>query len=282
VDRLPTTWEQLLTDARKVSAVNKSDRFGNAAYYCYPPVTFEGNYGIAMRVLPWFNQNGAALSDDEGNPMVNSAQAVETWLWHNDLMSTSQDMYSASGKEWLDENPQFNEGNIAYLMGWSGNWTTIGEMGTNAVAVELPLPPGGKPGNITIGNSFYAACEGGKHPDLGQALVTEIYIQEENQAWIPQNIGVWIPALKSLLEQWESYDRLDAFKTETAKQMARVTMKVLLSGNARSLAPWAKNVDPIWAEWNKSYQRIWEGKLDRVKIQAELDQLQIKIEELLA
>ncbi len=282
LDRFPATWEELVVDARKVSASGQANESMNIAYYWWQPETVSGNYGTPMRVLPWFNQNNAPLSDEDGNPTANTREAVETWLWHNQLMQTSAGAYANYPDGIEDDRLEFCAGRIAYIMGWSDHWTWVGKTGANAVAVDLPLPPGGKPGNVPIGNVFYAACTGGKHPDLGFSMVTEIYTREDCHAYYPQYIGIWVPAIKSLLEQWETYDQLGGYKTESAKQMARASMKALLLGNAQALSPWPKNVDAIWMEWNKSYQRIWEGRLDAEEIKAELDQLQSSIEGLLA
>ncbi len=98
------------------------------------------------------------------------------------------------------------------------------------------------------------------------------------QAWLANNAGIWIPALSSLLEQHETYDKLGGYKTDTAKTMVRTTMNTLLTGNAGPLPGWPKNGSRIWAAWNDMYGRIWKGKLGKDDIKKELDTLQTTIE----
>ena len=120
-----------------------------------------------------------------------------------------------------------------------------------------------------------------KYPELGKKLTEEILVVPENQAWLADNSGVWIPALKSLLEQYETYDKLGGYKTETAQKIVRLTMKALLDGGAGPLPGWPKNAARVWSAWNESYERIWKGKLSGADIQADLDGLQTTIEGLL-
>jgi ABC-type glycerol-3-phosphate transport system substrate-binding protein len=156
--------------------------------------------------------------------------------------------------------------------GFGGDPTFI-----NAVAVPLPLPHGGKPSNVVIGNQINSALKGGKHPDLAMALVEEVWTSEDAQEWLPQNAGIWIPALKSLLRQWRTYNKLDAFVTDSAKAMVRVTMRELLDDNVDSLPRWPNNTPGCWTDWNDTYQAIWGGNLTRNGIKTELNNLQTKL-----
>jgi ABC-type glycerol-3-phosphate transport system substrate-binding protein len=287
IDHLPTTWDQLLEDARKVSQVNNVDPYwGNNAFFCYGPDTVTHSYGIPLRVLPWFGQNHAPLADEVGHPKANTPKAVDTWAWFNQLLATStpqtiQQPYGEGGAAWL-----FHFGITAYKLGWSSDMWYEGNPGAgfggdptfiNAVAVPLPLPHGGKPSNVVIGNQINSALKGGKHPDLAMALVEEVWTSEDAQEWLPQNAGIWIPALKSLLRQWRTYNKLDAFVTDSAKAMVRVTMRELLDDNVDSLPRWPNNTPGCWTDWNDTYQAIWGGNLTRNGIKTELNNLQTKL-----
>ena len=83
------------------------------------------------------------------------------------------------------------------------------------------------------------------------------------------------------MEQGDSYNQLDGYKTDTAKAMVKVTMKALLDGGSGPLPGWNKNGARIWAEWNNAYLRIWKGNLKEAEIQTELDGLQKTIEGLI-
>jgi ABC-type glycerol-3-phosphate transport system substrate-binding protein len=274
--KLPTTWEELVAANQAISKVNSNDKWGNTSYYTYGPGG--DSYGQAMRILHWFNQNGAPLGSDLGVPSANAPNAADTWLFHNDLMWSSTEALISQAESEAGSGKLFNDGVIAVKPGWNNDATSVGEGNIEATAIQFPVPPGGKPATIVIGNDIESPLKGGKNPDLGIALIEETVTNEDAQAWLADNAGIWIPALKSLLEQHETYDRLGGYKTDTAKTMVRVTMDTLLNGNAGPLPGWPKNGSRIWTAWNDMYGRIWKGKLGKDDIQKELDALQTTIE----
>ena len=275
-NKLPTTWEELVSACQTISKVNPDERWGNNCYFTYGPDP--NTYGTAMRILHWFNQNDAPLGSDLGVPSANAEKAVDTWLFHNELMWSSTEALITQAEGEAGSGKLFNDGVIAVKPGWNNDATSVGEGNVDATAIPFPLPPGGHPATIVIGNQINSPLKNGKNPDLAIALVEETLTNEDTQAWLADNAGIWIPALKSLLEQHESYDRLAGYKTDSAKAMVRVTMQTLLEGGAGPLPGWPKNGSRIWSEWNNSYQRIWKGKLAADAIKAELDTLQKSIE----
>jgi maltose-binding protein MalE len=277
---LPTDWEGLVALSQAISEVNSNDKWGNTSYYTYGPDP--NTYGTAMRVLHWFNQNNAPLGSDLGVPSANAPGAADTWVFHNDLMWTSTENLILQAEGEGGSGLLFNEGVIAIKPGWNNDATSVGEANVNAVAIPFPTPPGGKPATIVIGNDIESPLKGGKNPELAIALIEETVTNPEAQAWLANNAGIWIPALKSLLEQYETYDQLGGYKTDGAKSMVRVTMQTLLEGGAGPLPGWPKNGSRIWSEWNNAYLRIWQNKLGKDEIQAELDTLQTTLEGLVA
>jgi ABC-type glycerol-3-phosphate transport system substrate-binding protein len=275
-DALPTTWEELVAACQAISRINSNPRWGNTCYYTYGPGG--DSYGQAMRILHWFNQNNAPLGDNLGNPSANLPGAAETWVFHNDLMWSSNEALILQAESEAGSGLLFNEGVIAIKPGWNNDATSVGAGDVDAVAIEFPIPPGGQPASIVIGNQINSPLKGGKNPDLAIALVEETLTNDDTQAWLADNAGIWIPAKTSLLEQYANYDRLEGYKTDTAKTMVRETMRVLLQGNAGPLPGWPKNGTRIWTAWNDMYGRIWRGKLSEAEIQAELDTLQTTIE----
>jgi ABC-type glycerol-3-phosphate transport system substrate-binding protein len=277
--KLPTTWEELVAACQAISKVNQTEKWGNTCYYTYGPDP--NTYGTAMRILHWFDQNNAPLGSDVGVPTANAPGAVDTWAFHNDLMWTSTENLIQQAESEAGSGKLFNDGVIAVKPGWNNDATSVGEGNIDATAIQFPVPPGGKPATVVIGNDIQSPMKGGKNPDLAITMVEEVFTVEDNQAWLADNCGIWIPAIKSLLEQSATYDRLAGYKTDTAKKMVRVTMDTLLNGGAAPLPGWPKNGSRIWAEWNNAYLRIWKGKLSKDDIKTELDNLQKSIEGLL-
>jgi len=274
--KLPTTWDELVAACKKISAVNRSDKWGNTCYYTYGPGG--DSYGQAMRILHWFNQNGAPLGDNVGKPMANVDKAADTWLFHNDLMwSSTENLINQSESEG-GSGKLFNDGVIAVKPGWNNDATSVGDGNIDGTAIQFPLPAGGKPATIVIGNDMHSPLKGGPNPDLAVKLVEESLVNPDAQAFLANNCGIWIPALKSQLEQADTFDKLAGYKTDTAKNIVRITMKTLLSGGSGPLPGWPKNGSRIWTAWNDMYGRIWKGKMKKEDIQKELDTLQTTID----
>jgi ABC-type glycerol-3-phosphate transport system substrate-binding protein len=279
--RLPATWEELLTLAQAISKNNKSAKWGNTAYWNAIPSG--DSYGDALRILHWFNQNDAPLGSDLGVPSANAPKAAETWDFLNQLLATSSKNVLLSAD--ADPTQLFIDGVIGLMPGWSADALYIsfaGEPGPNMAAIPFPVPPGGHPATIVVGNDIMSPLKNGPNPELAINLTEETVSDPDAQAFIPQNVGNWIPALKSLLEQYPTYDRLDGFLTVAARKAARVTMRALLEGGGGPLPGWPRNGTRIWAAWNSAFVRIWDRNLGQAAIQTELDALQTKIEDLLA
>ena len=110
---------------------------------------------------------------------------------------------------------------IALKAGWSNDGTTVGNADANVVAVPYPIPAGGHPASVVIGNQVNSPMKNAPHRDLAIALIEESVNNEEAQVFLPDNAGIWIPALKSMLEQWETFDRLGGYASEKAKDIVR-------------------------------------------------------------
>ncbi len=275
---LPTTWEGLVELAEAISAANEHEKWGNNAYFTYAPAP--ENFGIGLRVLHWMDQNNAPLGSDLGVPSANIEGAADAWVFHNQLMwSSNEDTLlniDASGE--VGSAEALNQGIFALKAGWSNDGTTVGTADANVIAIPFPTPPGGHPATVVIGNQVNSPMLNAPNPELAIDFIEGTVSNEDAQIYLPMNPGIWIPALKSMLEQHATFDKLDGYKTEKAKAIVRVTMRELLQGGAASLPGWPKNGNRIWNAWNESFGRIWHGNLSKADIQADLDTLQTTIE----
>lgn len=273
----PTNWEELVTYAQAISAVNKDAKWGNNAFFTYAPQ--QESIGSILRIAAWFEQNNAPIATDDGVPSINIPGAADTWVFHNALMKTSQDdtilNIDAAGE--LGSAQALNDGVIALKIGWTNDATTVGnDAEANVVGIELPYPTGGKPATNLVGNQINSPLKNAPNGDLAIEYIELSVTNEEAQAFKPNGCGIWIPALKSILESYETYDKLGGFATEKAQDIVRVTMKAALT--ASPIPGWPKNGGRIWNAWNDSYSKIWRGNLGKDEIQAELDTLQTTVE----
>ncbi len=285
--KLPTTWDELVTLAQAISKVNTSAKWGNTAYYTYGPGGT--SYGQAMRILHWFNQNDAPLADANFQPTANLAKSVDTWVFHNQLMWTSTLNLINQAESEGGSGQLFNDGVIALKPGSNNDATSVGNATkpVNAVAIPFPRPTGGHPATIVIGNDMESAFKSSKWVDLAKSVVEDSTTDETAQAFLAgtKGCGIWIPALKSLLSQYATYDKLDGYAADVAKKIVRVTMQQTLEGGATGIPGWKKNGTDIWTEWNACYGRILTNKapgLSAADIKTQLDNLQTYIQGRLA
>jgi ABC-type glycerol-3-phosphate transport system substrate-binding protein len=275
--KLPSTWDELVTMAQAISKVNKDPKWGNNAYFTYAPAA--ENFGIGLRIGHWFAQNNAALGSDLGVPTLNIPGAADTWVFHNQLMNSSQvnTILNIDATGELGSAQALNNGTIALKAGWTNDATTVGSdpKKPNVVAVEFPIPTGGKKATILTGNQINSPFLHGPNPALAIDYIESTTTNADAQAFKPNGCGIWIPALKSMLDAYATFDKLGGFTSDTAKAIVRVTMKAVSNGSAGPLPGWPKNGNRVWDSWNESYGRIWHGKLAKADIQKELDALQV-------
>ena len=280
--KLPATWDDLVALATAISKKNTSAKWGNTSYYTYGP---GGNsYGQAMRILHWFNQNGAPLIKPDFTPNANPAAATDTWFFHNQLMWTSTLNLINQAESEGGSGQLFNDGVIALKPGWNNDATSVGNnpKPVNAVGIPFPIPTGGKPASIVIGNDMESAFASSKWVDVAKAVVEESTTDEKAQAFLAgtKGCGIWIPALKSQLSTFATYAALDGYAADVAKAIVRVTMQTALDPGTTGLPGWKKNGVDIWTEWNACYGRILTNKapgLAKADIQKQLDALQTYI-----
>ena len=285
--KLPTTWDELTALATAISKKNYSAKWGNTAYYTYGPGGT--SYGQAMRILHWFNQNDCPLVDATFAPTANSAKSTDTWFFHNQLLWTSTLNLINQAESEGGSGVLFNTGEIALKPGWNNDATSVGNATTpvNAVGIPFPIPTGGHPATIVIGNDMESAFSSSKWVDLAKSIVEDSTTDETAQAFLAgtKGCGIWIPALKSQLSQYATYAQLDGYAADVAKAIVRVTMQQTLNGGATGIPGWKKNGSDIWTEWNACYGRILTNKapgLSKADIQKQLDALQTYIQGRLA
>jgi ABC-type glycerol-3-phosphate transport system substrate-binding protein len=267
----PTTWDELVAAAQAVSEAGN----GNA-FFTYAPA--QQSIGSILRISAWFEQNNAPIGSDMGVPSINIPGAADTWVFHNALMHTSTEdkiLEIDAGSE-PAAGAAIADGTVAFEIGWTNNASSVGAIpDANVIAIELPIPTGGKKATNLVGTQINSPFKNGPNPELAIEYIELSCTNEEAQAFKPNGCGIWIPALKSMLESYETYDKLGGFASDKSKELVRVTMKAALSGSP--IPGWPKNGGRIWNAWNDSYAKIWHGNLGKDEIQAELDTLQTTV-----
>jgi ABC-type glycerol-3-phosphate transport system substrate-binding protein len=284
----PTDWDGLVTMAQTISKANKDPKWGNNAYFTYAPQS--ESIGSILRMAAWWEQNNTPIGTDFGKPSINIPGAADVWVFHNALMHTSENNtilnIDATGE--VGSADALNKGIIALKIGWTNDATTVGnDPNAHVVAIELPTPKGGKKATNLVGNQINSPTLHGPNPALAIDYIESTVTNQDAQIVKPNGCGIWIPALKSMLDQADTFDKLGGFKTKVAQDIVRVTMKAADS-SAAPIPGWPKNGNRIWDAWNDSYAKIWKGAdgksttgLGKDDIQKELDTLETTVEGLM-
>jgi hypothetical protein len=279
--KFPTDWPGFVTMAQTISKANKDPKWGNNAFFTYAPQS--ESIGSILRMAAWWEQNNTPIGTDFGKPSINMPGAADVWVFHNQLMNTSQQntILNIDSTGELGSAQALNNGIIALKIGWTNDATTVGsDPKANVVAVELPIPAGGKKATNMVGNQINSPTLHGPNPALAIDYIESTVTNQDAQIVKPNGCGIWIPALKSMLSQYATFDKLGGFKTKVAQDIVRVTMKAALE-SAVPIPGWPKNGNRVWDAWNDSYGKIWKGNLAKADIQKELDTLETTVEGLL-
>jgi len=162
----PTTWDQLLEDARKLN-----DPANNVYGITW---SARANEEGTFQFLPWIQMGGGSFKE------VNTAgaiKALETWKTMLDEKLASQDVLSQG--QW-DSTGTFNAGNAA--MAISGPWE-LGRMATDAkfdwgVAL-LPTENEGGARSSAMGDFNWGIFASTKHPDESFRAIEYFVSQSE-------------------------------------------------------------------------------------------------------
>jgi len=280
--KLPATWDDMVTMAQAISKVNNDPKYGHNAFFTYAPA--QESIGPILRMAAWWQQNGTPIGSDFGVPSINQPGAADVWVFHNALLNTSQQNtilnIDATGE--FGSAAALNKGIIAMKISWTNDATTVGtDPNAHVVAVQLPIPANGSHATNLVGNQINSPTLHGPNPALAIDYIESTCTNEAAQIVKPNGCGIWIPALKSMLEQYATFDKLGGFTTDTAKALVRVTMQAALDPGTHPIPGWPKNGNRIWDAWDDSYTKIWKGNLAKADIQKELDTLETTVEGLL-
>jgi ABC-type glycerol-3-phosphate transport system substrate-binding protein len=275
----PETWDQWLADAQAVSKANNDPKWGNNAFFTY--LAEQESIGSILRIAGLFESNNTPIGSDIGVPTINTPGAADVWVFLNNMLHTSNNdtlLKMEAGGE-IGSVDGFNNGVIAYKISWTNDATTVGtDADVDVDAVQMPIPAGGKHATNLVGNQINSPFKNGPNPELAIDYIETSCSDVAAQEFKPNGCGIWIPSLKSILENYETYDKLGGFKSDVSKKLVRVTMQAALDPGTGPIPGWPKNGGRIWNAWNDMYSRIWKGNLDKAAIQAELDTLQTTVE----
>jgi ABC-type glycerol-3-phosphate transport system substrate-binding protein len=266
----PKTWDELVANSEKAKQAGGTNFVG---FNLYGPAP-NRIYGAVLRTIPWINQTGKPLGDDDGTQaFFNAPEHVPAYEFSRKLFKTADPGNTFSGDEgklygylWQDK--------AVYQA--SATWNAYNALDAKAESVFHPLPrkDSNVSGNVVLGNEVYSPLAKAKNRDGAVALV-KFMAEPETQRQVGKTLGQRLPTTAEVLKDPE-LEKLPAY-TKVSGAM-RTFADILLTEDVRPVPPYSKNADKIWIAWGDAFGKILQTS-DPVK--QILDQLQQDVEKLL-
>jgi ABC-type glycerol-3-phosphate transport system substrate-binding protein len=266
----PKTWDELVANSEKAKAAG-GDKFVGFNLYGPAPNRI---YGTVLRTIPWINQTGKPLGDDDGTKaFMNSPEHVAAYELSRKLFKTADPGNTFSGDEgklyaflWQDK--------AVYQV--SAIWNVYNARDNKAETIYHPLPrkDPNVSGNVVLGNAVYSVLKKAKNLE-GGVLLQKFMAEEETQRQIGILLGNRLPTVASVLSD-PKLEQLPAYAPVAAS--IRTFADILLKEDVRPVPPYAKNPDKVWIAWGDTFGKILQSS---DPIQPILDRLQADVEKLI-
>jgi multiple sugar transport system substrate-binding protein len=269
--KAPATWDQLVENSNKAFEAGKKEGFVGFNLYGPAPNRI---YGTVLRTIPWINQTGKPLGDDDGTKaFFNSPEHVAAYELSRKLFKTADPGNTFSGDEgklyaylWQDK--------AVYQV--SAIWNAFNAVDNKSETIYHPLPrqKSDVSGNVVLGNAVFSPLAKAKNRD-GAIAFAKFMAEKETQQQLGKLYGARLPTVADVLKDPE-LEKAPAYAKNPAA--VRVFADALLKEEVRPVPPYAKNPDKIWIAWGDTFGKILQGS-DAIKPM--LDTLQQDAERLL-
>ncbi|HEY3110939.1 MAG TPA: hypothetical protein VGL23_19435 [Chloroflexota bacterium] len=270
-EKPPTTWDQLVENSTKAFEAGKSQGF--IGFNLYGPAP-NRVYGTVLRTIPWLNQTGKPLGDDDGTQaFFNAPEHVAAYEFSRKLFKTADPGNTFSGDEgklyaylWQDKG--------VYQV--SAIWNVANAKDQKAESIFHPLPrkDANVSGNVVLGNAVFSPLAKAKNRE-GAIAFAKFMAETETQLQLGKLYGARLPTTQEALKNAE-LDKLPAYAN--LGTAVRTFADILLKEEVRPVPPYAKNPDKIWIAWGDAFGKILQGS---EPVKPQLDQLQQDVEKLL-
>jgi ABC-type glycerol-3-phosphate transport system substrate-binding protein len=274
----PTTWDELVTNSQKAYQAGQAASQKFVGFNLYGPAPSR-IYGAVLRTLPWINQTGHPLGDDDGTVAhFNDKGAMPAYELSRKLYKTADPGNSFSGDEgklyaylWQDK--------AVYQA--SATWNIYNAIDAKSETLYHPLPrmTATVSGNVVLGNEVYSPFA--KAKNLEGALAFEAFMAEpDTQRQVGNILGQRLPTVKAVLTD-PNFTKLPAYTTYKGTSIAAAIQTfadILAKEDVHPVPPYAKNPDKIWIAWGDAFGKVLQTN---DSVQSIMDQAQNQVQQLL-
>jgi multiple sugar transport system substrate-binding protein len=275
----PKTWDELIANSQKAYQAGQAASNKFVGFNLYGPAP-NRIYGAVLRTIPWVNQTGHPMGDDDGTKaMMNDPGNEPAYELTRTLFKTADPGNSFSGDEgklyaylWQDK--------AVYQA--SATWNIYNAIDGNSETLYHPLPrhDANVSGNVVLGNEVYSPLA--KAKGLQGALKFEAFMADpETQKQVGNLLGQRLPTVKSVLTD-PNFTKLPAYTTYKDKDISgaiRAFADILANEDVHPVPPYAKNPDKVWIAWGDALGKVLQTS---DPIQPILDNLQTQVTSLIS
>ena len=240
-DRPPETWDELLEQARIIT------ERGNGEYYGYSlQGPGETSVGAVFRIAVFLAQAGASLCKTNcTEPYFNDPKAVPVMEFLREL-NTYTPPGSMSTPDEAQVYTALFHGRSAYQIAgsWHVGWAK--QSGCEDCRYSaVPLPEGGQPASIIVGNAIYAVLKQGQNPEIAAEWV-KFLARQDVQDLVYPTLGR-LPSTRSALKALRS----------SVDPATQVFIDELLNNAELGVLPqWRKKPDELWRIYNDMLLKV--------------------------
>ena len=240
-DTAPATWDELLAQAEQIS------KAGDGAYYGY---TLQGPVGFSVggifRVAVYLAQAGAPMcKDDCTYPDFNNPKAAPVMQFLREINRYTPPGLTFDPDEGRVYSQLFN-GLSAYQIAGSWHIGWAASSGCEDCRYSgVPVPEGGQPASIIVGNVMYAVLTQSKNPALAAEFI-KFMTRDDVQDMVYPTLGR-LPSTRSALTKLRP-------NVDEANQ---AYIDQLLNNPELGVLPqWRKDPQKLWSIYNDMLTRV--------------------------
>jgi ABC-type glycerol-3-phosphate transport system substrate-binding protein len=252
----PATWDDLLAQAEQITEA------GDGAYYGY---TLQGPVGFSVggifRIAVYLAQAGAPMCrDDCTYPWFDNPDAVPVMQFLREINRSTPPGLTFDPDE-ARVYSQLFAGLSAYQIAgsWHVGWAQ--QSGCEDCRYSaIPIPSGGTPASIIVGNVIYAVLQQSEHPDIAAEFI-KFMTRDDVQDLVYPTIGR-LPSTRSALEKLHP-------NVDPATQ---AFIDVLLNNPELGVLPqWRKDPQKLWQIYNDMLTEVLstENPIEDIMAQAQ-------------
>jgi multiple sugar transport system substrate-binding protein len=235
-DTPPATWDDLLDQARAITEAGAGTTYG---YGLQGPAGT--STGSVFRIAAFLAQADAALCRDDActEPYFDNPKAAPVLKFVREL-----NRFTPPG---LTFNP--HEGQVygalyqdltAYQI--AGSWHPVWAQASGCTDCRysaIPIPTGGHPASLVVGNTIYAVLSQSQHPELAAEWV-RFLARDDVQDLVYPALGR-LPTTRSALER---------LRAEVTPEMAFFVDELLTNPSLQILPQWSQEPQVFWQIYN--------------------------------